>query len=136
MNTSQPTLKPLSALVCDEVRREINGKDIIIGAYGGDVLIDNFPVSLSLSLWISSETSGTGDIRADIRVVNREKKVLVELKGIMNAGGRYHRSSLFTPKIRFDVDKSTELRFQLRVEEGRWKTVVSRNVRLRSSSGP
>ncbi len=136
MNTSQPTLKPLSALVCDEVRRETDGKDIIIGAYGGDVLIGIFPVTISLSLWTSLETSGTGDIKTDIRVVNREKKVLAELKGISHVEGRVQRSSLFTPKIKLYIEKPTELRFQLRVREGRWKTVVSRSVILRSSSGP
>ncbi len=136
MNTSQPTLKPLSAVVCDEIRREKDGKDIIIGAYGGDILVDIFPIVLALSLWISLETSGVGDTKADIRIANSEKKVLAEIKGIVTVEECYQRSSLFSPKVRFQVDKSTELRFQLRIGEGRWKTVVSRNVRLRSSSGP
>ena len=136
MNTSQPTLKPLSAVVCDEVRRETDGKDIIIGAYGGDILVGVFPTPLVLSLWISLETPGAGDIKADIRIVNSKKEVLAEVKGIMTLDGRSQRSSLFTPRLRFSVDKSTELRFQFRIGDGRWKTVVSRNVRLRSSSGP
>ena len=135
MKTKQPTVKPLSAVVCDEVRREQNGKDIIIGAYGGDILIDSFPITLALSLWISLETSGAGDTKNSIRVVNSEKKVLTGLSGEATVEKHQHRSSLFTPKFRFQVDKFTELRFQFRVGEGRWKTVVSRNVRLRSSSG-
>ena len=136
MNTSQPTLKPLSAVVCDEIRREKDGKDIIIGAYGGDILVGSIPIPLALSLWIGLETSGAGNTRADIRVVNSEKKVLIEVNGVATVEERYQKSSLITPKLRFLVDKSTELRFQLRIGEGRWKTVASRNVRLKSSSGP
>ncbi len=136
MNTSEPTVKPLSAVICDEVRREKDGKDIIIGAYGGDLLIDSFPLGLALSLWISLETSGTGVTAFDIRVVNSDKKVLAGLSGEAMVEGFYERSSMFTPKFRFQVDKSTELRFQLRMGGGRWKTVVSRYVRLRSSIGP
>lgn len=136
MNTSQLTIKPLSGVVCDEVRREKDGKDIIIGAYGGDLLIDSFPLGLALSLWISLETSGTGATKFSIRVVNSEKKVLAQMDGEAMVEERYKKSSLFTPKIRIQVDKSTELRFQLRIGEGRWKTVVSRYARLRSSIGP
>ncbi len=41
-----------TALICDDIRKEFNGKDIIIGVYGGDdILVPNIPVNLSLSVY-------------------------------------------------------------------------------------
>ena len=134
MNTIQPRLKPLSALVCDDTRKEISGKDIIIGAYGGDILLGSLPSSITLSLWISLETSGEGEIHTDIRVLNSEGNVLVGLDGSVNLSSRGHYSSLFTPRFRISIDKPTKLRFQFRSGRGRWKTLLTKNVLARESS--
>lgn len=37
---------------CDDIRREDNGKAILIGVYTGDLIPSVLPVSLPLSFWI------------------------------------------------------------------------------------
>lgn len=39
-------------LVCDDVRREDNGKLLIIGMYIGDILLAKFPETLKVSFWL------------------------------------------------------------------------------------
>ncbi|WP_135507511.1 DUF6941 family protein [Roseovarius aestuariivivens] len=43
---------PLEAIFCDDIRREDNGKLLIIGAYGGNIIVNKLPVQLRLSIWI------------------------------------------------------------------------------------
>jgi hypothetical protein len=38
------------AFICDEVRREDNGKLLIIGVYTNDIIVMNFPVNLLLAV--------------------------------------------------------------------------------------
>ncbi len=38
------------ALICDDVRREGNGKFIFIGVYGNNILLDAFPATIRLRL--------------------------------------------------------------------------------------
>jgi hypothetical protein len=53
-----------SVIICDDVRREQNGKDILIGVYSGDILVQNFPFILPLSMWMeyAPPKSGPNDI--------------------------------------------------------------------------
>jgi hypothetical protein len=39
-------------LLCDDIRREVNGKAILIGVYSGDIIVPTVPTSLGLSLWL------------------------------------------------------------------------------------
>src|SRR6266487_6946441 len=41
-----------SVVICDDVRREQNGKDLLIGVYSGDILVQAFPFTLPLSMWM------------------------------------------------------------------------------------
>ncbi|SRR6266851_1506864 len=38
-------------IICDDVRREQNGKDILIGVYSSDIVVPSLPFGLNLALW-------------------------------------------------------------------------------------
>jgi hypothetical protein len=40
-----------SVLLCDDVRKEDNGKVILIGVYSGAIIIPEVPANLALSVW-------------------------------------------------------------------------------------
>jgi hypothetical protein len=48
-------LKLVCGIVCDDIRREDNGKEIIIGVYSGSIVVPQFPATLLLSLWVGLE---------------------------------------------------------------------------------
>jgi hypothetical protein len=43
-------LKIISVLICDDVRREENGKEILIGVYSGDIIVTRFPAAMALTI--------------------------------------------------------------------------------------
>lgn len=57
---------------CDDIRREDNGKAILIGVYTGDLIPGVLPTNLPLSLWI--------DIR-DVPLGHHNLVIKVELPG-------------------------------------------------------
>jgi len=41
-----------AVVICDDVRREMNGKDLLIGVYAGDIVTPIIPFQLVLSFWL------------------------------------------------------------------------------------
>ncbi len=56
-----------SALVCDDIRKEENGKAILIGVYSNNIILSTFPVTIPLSLWLQGKAKD-GDYRLELRV--------------------------------------------------------------------
>src|SRR6185437_1672746 len=50
-----------AVIVCDDLRKEVNGKDILIGVYAGDIVLASFPAWFPCALWIEIETVETGE---------------------------------------------------------------------------
>lgn len=57
----------VSLIVCDDVRKEINGKDLLIGVYSGDVVVASYPAVIQAALWIEVEAeTGAYDAECEI----------------------------------------------------------------------
>lgn len=50
-------MKPrvVTAVVCDDIRREDNGKEILIGVYTTDLRLQGYPAQIPVSVWILLE---------------------------------------------------------------------------------
>jgi hypothetical protein len=62
-----------SVLLCDDIRREVNGKAILIGVYSGDIIVPTAPTSLGLGLWLQG------------RAVEATSKVRIRLESVSNS---------------------------------------------------
>jgi hypothetical protein len=40
-----------SILICDDIRKEVSGKDILVGVYSGDIIVHSVPFTLVLAVW-------------------------------------------------------------------------------------
>lgn len=67
---SRPTVEPFNVVFCDEVRREVTGKDILIGVYSSDIVVPSVPMLIEVALWIQFHTAGDGVVSAKVRVTD------------------------------------------------------------------
>ncbi len=49
-----------AVVVCDDIRQETNGKQILIGVYANDIRVPAMPFSIPLSVWIEYPTNKIG----------------------------------------------------------------------------
>jgi hypothetical protein len=49
-----------SVVICDDIRQETNGKQILIGVYGSAILVPAMPFSIPLCTWIEYTTRNIG----------------------------------------------------------------------------
>ena len=75
MNTAPPPKKIEYAIVCDDVRREDNGKFIIIGAYGSDIRVSSIPANLRFSLLVAVRSEIEHQTLVSVRVNQDGKEI-------------------------------------------------------------
>jgi hypothetical protein len=68
-----PHIKPLHVVFCDDIRREDNGKEILIGVYSGNVVIPQLPSPVVLATWMAferAEVAAEGKIPIEFRMLD------------------------------------------------------------------
>lgn len=121
-------MKVQFGFVCDDVRREDNGKLIFIGAYSSDIVVPALPAVLILTLVVRVEMKGEETLELQVRMGDT---LLRKGKGKVRsnvAGGHW------VPIPSIVLDKLTtegRLDFEVRLGDGDWVTACSLPLRLR-----
>ncbi|TIP70339.1 MAG: hypothetical protein E5X53_28280 [Mesorhizobium sp.] len=68
-----------AVILCDDVRKEITGKDILIGVYSGTINVPAYPVVVPASLWIELEPDAAGTILFRVRMESPSGNPPVEI---------------------------------------------------------
>lgn len=125
---SDPTIT--TVVLCEDIRREVNGKDILIGVYGGNIEVAHFPATISIAYWMNMVPAAIGDLSISFRVSLLGKKPFgLTLKGHANSTDE---SSLSLPSIVVEVEEKNTLILEMKTSEG-WKKIKEKHVCLRPS---
>lgn len=120
-----------TAVLCDQVRREDNGKLILIGVYAGGVLLNSYPTTLSLAGYVEGQILEPGFFETEFQFIDGEGAAMSpEIK--VTSGERQFVVGPFGNNV------SATLTFQksgdciLRVkQDGAWKNLFSKPVKLK-----
>ena len=110
-----------NVIVCDEVRIEDTGKHIIIGVYPETIVVPEFPAGLLLCIWAQLYLDRDGELDVQLRVLENKKEVS---RGSAKFRITNHKEVLTTTfrEIPVRVISGGVLTFQMREENGKWKT--------------
>lgn len=100
----------LSVLVCDDVRKEITNKEILVGVYSGNIQVPAMPASILLSFWFEMVSKKTGPYELTLRIQfpNPNSKFEFRISGdVPEARTPF---SIFTPQGSFIIDREGELK--------------------------
>ncbi|MFO1113035.1 MAG: hypothetical protein U1E38_01205 [Rhodospirillales bacterium] len=127
---------PLSlryGIVCEDIRREDNGKLILIGVFARDIGISNFPASLVLALCVSMEVDEPGDFEIEFQFLFRDEISIQGKTSItINDPGL---GMIVIP--RFPIENITGeggISFRFRQAGSEWQTVASLPIVSRAST--
>ena len=118
-------MKIQSAIVADDIRKEDNGKHIIIGAYSSDILSAIFPVYVSVMLWLEFYADHDGENSLEFRILDDKGKVYSSLTANFGIADCSKMASLVLPRMEIEVPTGCVLRWQMREKGKRWKTIKS-----------
>ena len=133
MNTAPPPKKIEYAIVCDDVRREDNGKLIIIGAYASDILIPSRSPNLRLTILIAVRSEIKHQSLVKIRVMQDGKQIFEMKEELEIFVAAQDISSIVIAAIPIAAEIGKTLDFQVRFDQGRFRSACKLNVREKAS---
>ena len=132
MSSNLPHIRPIHAVFCDDIRREVTGKEILIGVYSGDLLVSRLPAPVVLAIWVPFERVGNaeGKIPIEFRMLDAGENnkslgygsIEIALSDVSDAG------ALSLPALAIMLNRSGQLVFQLKQHDEPWQTVASLKV--------
>lgn len=129
MNNKQP-IQIDFALVCDDMRREDNGKLILIGVYGYDIAVAEFPANIILTVVIGFKVTGPTEAAFELQVLHERKQIArgrgqfgVSASAILGFGGTLLK----------DISGPGEIEFQIKLPDQEWQTIKKIPIVLASA---
>ena len=132
MSPASPKAKIEYAIICDDVRREENGKMMIIGAYASDIGLPSYPARLRLCMVLGIRFNIVGKVPISVRVLQDGKKVL-EMAGDIDAAAPGSFGIIGLSNINVNIVEDTQLDFQARADQSRYRSVCKLPVRVNPS---
>lgn len=121
-----PSLELTGMILCDDIRREQNGKFILIGVYGISILCNEFPAQLNLHLFCSIQPTRLGDVELEFQFCLDEKplvgaELLAQFTGLTE--------DLFsTPALPVTLKGPGTLSLRCREARGDWTVVLEKTI--------
>lgn len=128
-------LEIITSVVCDDIRREDTGKDILIGVYSGDILVPRFPANINLAVWLHVRPSKAGEAKFDFRLVGPHDVQFVQGHGEVTFGA-VGPGSISLAGLPAPVQVPGELRLLFRQGNEEWRPVAGIQVRERPRQAP
>ena len=129
-----------SVLLCDDIRREDNGKAILIGVYSGDIVVPQFPAVLRLSLWLQGTTRQViSKVHLKARVTDATGHATSEQDLAPNSEFKAGKDEPFIFAIgvvmaQFNATGALSILVQANNEE--WTQVMEKKIVLRPGASP
>lgn len=123
------------AALCDDSRREDNGKMIFIGMYSQSIIARALPLMapFCLALWMQAEHDEQGHLEFRI-LFGDEQEEIASGRGNIAVGAGETVTGI--KPIPINVEREGLLRVQLKFGAGEWRNAVSLPLKLRPSSEP
>lgn len=118
------TLKIEAAVLCDQVRTENNGKQILIGVYGQNIVFAFLPATLALFLWTRVMPEKAGQIKSELRVVGPHELIMAKANLITNIPKAGLASMSVIGPLQLTFQSEGIVKFQIREEGCDWETAL------------
>jgi hypothetical protein len=120
-------------VVCDDIRREISGKDILIGVYGSGINVASFPSPLALAFWMQFDSSDAtpSPIMIEFQLVGENDTKFAAL-GVQLMITKAGLGTIALPAIPLSLQIPSDLMLQMRQPGEEWETVGT----VRVDKGP
>lgn len=113
-----------TVIVCDDVRREDNGKWLLIGVYAKDIGFHKLPDNFSFSVWIELDYLAVGEHDFSFRAVHQPGETeLFTVGGRVEVKRAERRETLVMAGLPALIPGEGELEVQARWGSAEWRVI-------------
>ena len=116
-------------LLCDDVRKEITGKDILIGVYTSGINVSQLPAVVNLATWLEIIPKKKGEIEIEFKaeMPGDVQPHLIRFKGQTESAD--HHFTIILQPAPFFIQKEGDIRISVRrPNTPKWKIVKKLRV--------
>jgi hypothetical protein len=111
-------------VLCDDVRSETTGKEILIGVYPVGITIPSMPWFVIISVWLRGAWSGEGEAQILVRIKNPKGIEVGRVSGLGKSVWRGFISSITLPGLAFQADMDGNYEVEVQIDGGEWKHIL------------
>jgi hypothetical protein len=118
-----------NAILCDDIRDEVGGKNSLMGVFSGDIVVPHFPASINIAFFLQyfPDASENLHVTTALRLMDDDKEIA---KFGMDANATLGQSiTIIIPRGIATFDKETTLRMVASMN-GQEIEIVSKKVLL------
>jgi hypothetical protein len=124
-----------AVIICDEIRKEVTGKDILIGVYGGKILVRTIPATIPIAVWMEIEAHDVGIIQFELKVGQPGEQRLAEVELELSVSSHARDIALGTPTLPCLISRDGVIEVSIRDPgEAEWTVVKTKRVAMRPAS--
>ena len=129
-----PKVEILSAVVCDDVREENNGKEILVGVYSGTIAVQEIPSPpLSLRCWVNLRIQSSCEVRLYFRAIDQDNKEIFQAQLKTETDDEIGMGSVSLGPIVYTLkEPEGSLRIDYKEGDGDWSNIITKNARYQS----
>lgn len=135
MAKSTFSVEPYNVIFCDDIRREFNGKELLIGVYSADLVLPAVPAVVAMALFIQLKIKGEpGTIRRRLRVNdpsgNRAGETVLEqtLSEVQITKDEERTFAISMPQLAVSVVQPGEIKVYWEGDDGRFTLIGEKRV--------
>jgi hypothetical protein len=121
-----------SVVFAEEIRREVSNKDIIIGVFGGDIIVSSIGVDIRLALWLNLTYDGKDNTSFDLQIAAPNSSREPLNIHIEQESPTIGESSIFTPSFTVPIEQEGSIVVRFREAENDFVEVGRKMVTLSS----
>lgn len=120
---------PETCLICDDVRREITNKDILIGVYAAEINTPALPAQINLSFWLLITPKKLGPLSLELKIDLPGAPQPAQIKIDTMVIEPIRPFSLFTPQASYRLLKEGDLKVSVRqFGKEQWRLIARAKV--------
>jgi len=126
MSRNPPLPTVVFAVLCEDVREEVNRKHSLMGVYSGNILVPQFPAHLRLALYADLNLPGRGEYALSLRA-NYDGKEQFNLKAQIKSE-KLGSSALVLPSFVLKVPDEGDFVLDYSFDGGEWQQLMKKHV--------
>lgn len=121
--------KILHALICDDVRREITGKETLVGVVGDEIFTPTFPIIYHITLWIRAIFDFDGLRWADFEIRTADGIRLLQSQKLPLHTQRNKSTTVVVQGVPIQIQSPCDVEVRWKLPEEEWETVATLGIR-------
>jgi hypothetical protein len=130
MTGTKEKIKIVTAIICDDIRREQSGKDILIGVYGSGIRVVSLPQFVTLCVWLEIKPLERGSIEFKLRLIGQNKAVLFESPSAKATFNELKNSHAAIGGIAVQLQSAGPHELQISTGSEEWMTIRNFDVEV------